>query len=330
MRDDPWRELAAPASSSAISARRVDAANPWHLYWALDHDGRCLLVLRHAPDAAPRQRLPKLREIEVRCERLPDGPPVLVLRLLDTGLRDVFLRLCMDIADATNRCRTEAEAVDAAVGRTWRWHHLLRGGAGGRLRPEEQKGLIGELLVLEHHLLPAVGAAAAVAAWRGPVGAAKDFVHASVGVESKARASADATLVPISSEVQLADEGLAHVFLHVCSLDAATPGDPETFTLTDVVARVRAAFEGAGETVHGRFEALLAAAGFRPEDDYSDSAWTGGERSIHRVAGNFPRLTPECMPDAIANVRYMLALTGAGAHVVTPDELRSTLAGCAA
>lgn len=327
MSDDPWRGLSAPDSTTAVSALRVDPTNPWHLYWALDHDRRCLLVLRHGASAGPRQRLPHLREIEVRDEVLPDGQPILVLRLLDPALRDVFHRLCTDIVGATLRCTSEAEAVDAAVARTWRWHHLLRGGGGGRLRAEEQKGLLGELLVLEQYLIPTLGPAAAIASWRGPLGASKDFVHHAVGVESKARGAAEAASVPISSELQLADEGLSHLFLHLCALDPATPGDEGAFTLPDVVERVRVALATAGSAVLGRFEALLAAAGFLPEHDYSDAAWTGGERSVYRVAGDFPRLTPASVPAGVSAVRYLLALTGAGAHVVAPQILRSALAG---
>lgn len=326
MSEDPWRELAAPASSSAISARRVDASNQWDLFWALDHDRRCLLVLRHSAAVASRQRLPRLRELELRSEALPDGQPVLVLRLLAPAFRDVFFRLCTDIVGATVRCGTEAEAVDAFVARTWRWHHLLRGGGGGRLRPEEQKGLIGELLVLERYFLPTVGTAAAVAAWRGPVGTAKDFVHDRVAVESKTRGTADASVVPVSSELQLADEDLAQLFIHVSVLDPATPGDQGAFTLAEVATRVRDALSDSGQVAMGRYEALLTAAGFQFEDDYSDFAWSGGERSIYHVVEGFPRLVPGNIPTGISGVRYMLSLTGAGAYLVAPHDLQSALA----
>ena len=65
--------------------------------------------------------------------------------------------------------------MSAALSRTWRWHHLLRGGRGTLLSPEEQKGLLGELFVLERLLLPRMDASSAVTAWRGPLGAPKDF-----------------------------------------------------------------------------------------------------------------------------------------------------------
>lgn len=325
MADDPWGELAPPESASSITARRMDAANKWAFFWGLDHDRRCLLVMRHAVASAPRQQLPLLREVEVRSEVLPDGQPVLVLRLADPSLREIFFQLCRDIAAAAARCETEAEAVDAVVARTWRWYHLLRGGGAGRLRPEEEKGLIGELLVFEHYFIPTLGPAAGVGAWRGPLGEPKDFTHGTVGVESKARGTRDAGIVFVSSEIQLADDGLVQLFLHLSVIDRATLEDPQAFTLPDVVLRVRNALASGGDLVTGRYEALLAAAGYHQEHDYSDSAWSGGERSIYRISGDFPRLTPASVPSGVSSVRYMLSLQHAGSHLTSPSVLRSAL-----
>ena len=87
--------------------------------------------------------------------------------------------------------------------RTWRWHHLLRGG-GSTLcyRLEEQKGLLGELLVLERPFCCLTsGASTAVAAWRGPLGSPKDFEIGRVAIEVKARrGGAIARHVAITSE----------------------------------------------------------------------------------------------------------------------------------
>ena len=94
--------------------------------------------------------------------------------LLDSTQRDIFQTLCEDIISAAaRRPKSEAGAVSAALSRTWRWHHLLRGGRGTLLSPEEQKGLLGELFVLERLLLPRMDASSAVTAWRGPLAAPK-------------------------------------------------------------------------------------------------------------------------------------------------------------
>ena len=147
----------------------VDANLPWDFFWARGLDGRVLLTLSHATGSAPTTTLPRLRDIEVTLSP-PDD-----FKLLDSNQRDIFQTLCRDIISAAAQVESEAEAVSAALMRTWRWHHLLRGGRGTLLSPEEQRGLLGELFVLERLLLPRIDASSAVTAWRGPLGAPKDF-----------------------------------------------------------------------------------------------------------------------------------------------------------
>src|SRR4030042_905899 len=154
---DPWVNLQAPASADVINARRVDPEARWNFFWGRDVDGRCLLVLRHPPASAPGGRLPRLKGMDVRQSGSETDPErALVWRLGDSAHRDIFYRLCVDIMDSAAALTVEKEAIDVALARTWRWHHLLRGGRDGRLSPDEQKGLLGELLVLERHLLPAL------------------------------------------------------------------------------------------------------------------------------------------------------------------------------
>ena len=121
-------------------------------------------------------RLPQIRDIEVTLSDTDQhGTRTLGLKLRDSSLQDIFHTLCVDIVSAAARAASEPDAVNTALRRTWRWHHLLRGGRSGLLSPEEQKGLIGELLVLERFLLPLLPASVAVAAWLGPLGSPKDF-----------------------------------------------------------------------------------------------------------------------------------------------------------
>ena len=63
---------------------------------------------------------------------------LLAFKLLDSNQRDIFQTLCEDIISAASQAKSEVGAVSAALTRTWRWHHLLRGGRGTLLSLEEQ------------------------------------------------------------------------------------------------------------------------------------------------------------------------------------------------
>lgn len=326
MTDDPWNDLAPPSSAAAINARRVDENIPWGFFWARSIDRKCLLVLRHAADSTPAGHLPRLKGIEVAITDGDDGR-MLVFRLLDSAQRDIFYRLCRDIVASAAHAGSEADAIKLALARTWRWHHLLRGGSDGRLSVEEQKGLIGELLVLENILLPAFGALDAVSTWRGPLGSPKDFEIGRVCIEAKARRGSATPFVMINSEFQLDYEGADALYLHVVELDQL-PSDAEgAFTLPDVARRVRDRIASADRRATEAFETLLAAAGFSWDEEYSESKWITGASHLYRVSDEFPRIAAHGIASGISNVKYSLSLVECDPFRVEEDHLRDALKG---
>ena len=166
--DDPWKGIDPPVEADRITARRIPDAgtHAWGLYWAIDSQHHCLLILQHRSEHRHSRRVPTLRGLRVEVVPTEDqSGERLIIRLTDGEQREVFHRFCVDIVDATRPACSEADAVERFLVRTWRWHRLLRGGSDGRLSQEEQRGLIGELCVLEHQLLPVIGPVDAVRAW---------------------------------------------------------------------------------------------------------------------------------------------------------------------
>lgn len=324
--NDPWKDLTPPSAAAAINARRVDEKSPWHFFWAREADGKCLLVLQHADASRLKGRLPKPKGLEVAENDLGGGNHFLVFRLLDSKQRDIFHQLCMDIVAAGADARSEQEAVELAVARTWRWHHLLRGGTGGRLSEDEQKGLIGELLVLEQHLLSHLSPADSIAAWRGPLGAPKDFEIGRIGIEAKARRGAATPHVIITSEYQLDGEGCDLLFLHVVDLSHAPEDAAQAFTVSDAARRVRDKMT-LDSTAMDRYESLLMAAGFLWEDDYSDFRWIEGPSRIYGVTDGFPRVTASEVTTGVSNVRYSISLVECEQFVVEAKALDAAIAG---
>jgi len=176
MTEDPWSNISPPDQATRINARRVAQSIPWGLYWAVDVDRNVLLILQHGSGVGKSRRLQTLRGLRVEAQPADDtSEERLVIRLIDREQKEIFLRFCQDIIRATAVASSEEQAVDRFLARTWRWHRLLRSGRSGRLSDEEQKGLIGELVVLERHFLPVLGALDAVKCWTGPLGSPRDF-----------------------------------------------------------------------------------------------------------------------------------------------------------
>lgn len=330
MTDDPWKDIAPPTEDNRISARRVPktGSHAWGLYWAVDDQRHCLLILQHQSESwSSSHRLPKLRGL--RVEILPNEDSIgerVVIRLTDEEQRAVFHRFCVDIVDATHPAQSEAEAVERFLVRTWRWHRLLRGGGDGRLSQEEQKGLIGELCVLERHLLPVVGPAEAVQAWVGPMDAPKDFHVGQVAVEAKTR-SPHVPAVRISSAEQLDVSGDTRLFLHVTEVSEASSEHSSSVTITDIATRVRDSIVALDIFAATHFEERLSATGFDWNDDYSDSPWMIGDESVFDVRENFPRITPEMYPAGVKDLHYTITLSRCEGFRVEMTTLAEAIAG---
>ena len=327
MTENPWAEIEPPGLANSVAARRVDADLPWDFFWARGADGGVLLTLHHATESAPATRLPRLRDIAVTL-----GPPnesntqILAFKLLDQSQQDIFRTLCRDIVSGAAKAASEAEAVSVSLMRTWRWHHLLRGGRGPLLSPEEQKGLLGELFVLERLLLPCINAFSAARAWRGPLGSPKDFEVARVAIESKARRGGATPFISITSESQLDESGVDLLFLHVVELDEAPEDASCAVTVNEVAERIRTYFYSLDPSACGEYELRLSAAGYRPEDDYSEYHWLEGQSRIYLVSDSFPRIASDEIRSGVSHVRYSVSLDACEPFATSTNALSEVLA----
>lgn len=326
MSDDPWKDIAPPSGLDAVRAKRVDPGIPWNFFWGRAVDRKCLFVLAHSPEAVVPGRLPKLKGIEVTdVERAAGADRLLIFKLTDDAHRDIFERLCRDIVAGAARAQSEREAVALTIARTWRWHHLLRGGGDGRLSLEEQKGLAGELMVIERHLLTCLSPRDALDSWRGPLGSPKDFEIGRLCIEVKARRGAATPHIAISSADQLDTSGVDELFLSVVELDPAPSGASQSFTVTDVARSVRDRLVQADASLEQPLERLLLAVGFDWLDDYQDSRMIEGTRRLFRVTDGFPRISSSSLPSGISNVNYSIALQDCVPFAIDPESLIATI-----
>ena len=323
MIDDPWKDLVPPEGSVQVTARRIDPQISWNFFWGRATDGNYLLLLRHAVESSHEGSLPRLRGVDVVDAAGDD--PMLIWSLEDSAQRDIFYRLCRDIVDGSAFASSEQEAVAIAVARTWRWHHLLRGGTDGRLSLEEQKGLIGELLFLDRHLLTLLSTSDAISSWHGPLGTPKDFEVARVAVEVKARRAAATPFVAVSSEFQLDASGVDRLFLSVVELDQAPEEAEGAFTVTEIAERVRKSVGAEDTGSLESLESLLEAVGFRWTDDYSDSFWVEGRTSFFEVRPEFPGIAASELRPGVSRVHYSVSLTECEPFVVNEADVHAVL-----
>lgn len=310
--DTPWSGLEA----GKVDTRRVDAAARWNWFWAVMPRADATLVLQLSDLPRPVPDLPKLKNLEIRFQTLPGGP-ILYLRLKDNAQMELFETLCRDVMAAGELAETEAEALERAIGRTFRWHYLLRGGKLEVLSEEAQKGLIGEIEVLKL-LIAELGPKFALSAWMGPSGAPKDFELKVDCIEVKARRGASQPFVKITSEHQLADVPDRRIWLAVLTVDKMQP--PHGRTLTEHVDMVTELLEGTEPSSVMDWDLHLADVGYDALHDYSPWRWIVSAPEFFAVTEDFPRIAAP-VPLGVSGVSYALALSACSPFLKAWDDV---------
>ncbi|MBU9697283.1 PD-(D/E)XK motif protein [Rhodobacteraceae bacterium HSP-20] len=296
----PWSGLEA----GKVDTRRVSASARWNWFWAVMPRADVALVLQLSDLPNPAPELPKLRNLEIRFQTLPGGP-ILYVRLKDSAQLELFETLCRDVMAAGELAETEAEALERAIGRTFRWHYLLRGGKSEALSEESQKGLIGEIEVLKL-LMSVLGPKPALTAWTGPSGAPKDFELKGDCIEVKARRGASQPFIKITNEFQLAEVPGRRLWLGVLAVDKVQP--PHGRTLTEQIKEVTDMLEQSEPSAILEWDLHLADAGFDILHDYSAWRWIVSPPDFHIVTDDFPRIAAP-IPLGLSSVSYSLALS---------------------
>lgn len=301
--EELWASLRGKATSTQ---RRVDSSHPLDLYADFDPPDRPGLVLfsqARPPDA------PMLEAIRIERRQREDGRWSLRILLEEPQLLPVFAELCRDIIEFTRTGVDPERAGGPVLSRIERWRNLMQARSAG-LNRSELRGLIGELLVLEMHVLPAIGPDEAVMAWTGPLGTDQDFqLPNGHRIEVKAL-DRDADRVRINGLGQLDGRGdplrLAVVRLEDTGRDAAG-----SITPTRLIARLRANFAEVPAALQG-FDVLLQFAGWDDASDPGTVAVRLDRIDWHDIDASFPRLTAANVPNGVVEGSYVIVLPPIG------------------
>jgi hypothetical protein len=297
--EDLWSWL---RLGSVEAQRRVDAAHPLDLYADFEPPDRPGLILfcDDRPNDAP-----SLKAIGIDRRQRQDGRWSMRIFLEEPLLFPVFAELCRDIIEFTRHNVPIAQPSGLVLSRIERWQSLMQSQAAGLSRTQ-LRGLIGELLILERELLPALGPDAAVSAWTGPLGTSQDFrLPDGRKLEVKAL-DRHADRVQVNGLDQL-DGGGDPLQLLVVRLEDTGIDAVDAVTAARLIAGLRRQLSQAPVALQG-FEMLLRFVGWDDAAE-TDSVAVRLERiDRYDVNEDFPRLTAATVSPAIAEARYKIVL----------------------
>ena len=206
------------------------------------------------------------------------------------------------LTSVADQVQLDGQPLAAALAMAIAKHRDMFAGRVG-LSPDHEIGLYGELLVVEH-IVGAMGPAAAVASWLGPLSEEHDFVFADVHLEIKTTSGEQRRHV-MHGFTQLLP--LRGVPLNLVSIQLTRTSSDSGRTLARLVSDVRSLAKGH----RPRVDDCLEASGWQDDDaSLYTTVWT--KRSDHRayaVDDAFPALTLARLTQAVPRVQSVSDLS---------------------
>lgn len=240
-----------------------------------------------------------------RGRREADNRWTLAFELLRNEQQDVFLILCCDIIEHSQKAENSQDALSLVISRYKQWSRLLESQKSVLMDEHKRKGLIGELIFLNNQIDDSTSPLMAVQGWVGADGADQDFVYADCWYEIKSTGLSSSSVI-ISSLEQLDCEDDGE--LVVIRIDKTAPKKAGAFSLNDIVRQICDKL-AADVGVLDLFQAKLSAYGYMDLNEYSEPKYYCSRVQRYTVDESFPKLTRKIIPEQILSSHYELNLT---------------------
>lgn len=320
-----WRELEERYAGSEGIYRRLDLKKETGIRLAVLSPGRTwailIEILLEDESALMPPRWQGLGFRVIPLVGAEPGTKHVCLYIENPEHRSVFTALSSDIirtlesSDLNSRVRDLQNCFN-------RWSRFFEICGNGGMSSERQRGLFGELMVLETLLHTDLSLLDGVSSWKGSSGACHDFVHRGAAIEVKTTISKEPRKVSVNSEKQLDDTDLESLSLFVLTLNEVESGG---ISLPDVVAALRQMLEKdvkAGNI----FESGLIEGGYLDSDaDKYSKRYTIRCREIFDIWSGFPRIVS--IPDGVGDLRYTVMISACRSFEKTLGDMVTEFTG---
>jgi hypothetical protein len=262
-----------------------------------------------------------LQEIQVDLFASPNESDknILIFKLLNFEHKDIFAVLCEDliasIADETN----EKKIIREVLNRFEKWKSLFNKIGLQGLKPEEQRGLFGELYFLRKFLQTNSDFLAVVSTWIGTEKQIRDFQNGSWAVEVKTTHGNNHQKVHISSERQLDTTNLETLFLYHISLEQQQNSGE---TLNDIVDSVTDILRT--ETIAlNKFKSKIYEVGYfdLQRNLYENIGYHIRQDEFYKVEKDFPRIEENDLRIGVGDAKYSIILSQCAPFSISESEV---------
>ena len=313
-----WRALSGARHGKGWQTIPVTVRAPCSLSAARRMPGgeEAMLVGFRGVWSLPDAKLPQGHGFEVlRLEADPTGADQLVVALARRpgGSPELFATMAEDLVSLLDgwAAAREDTVLRRFLARIRAWQDFMNRHRNSVLSEENEQGLFGELVLLEHMIESGLPSRDVLDAWQGPLDGLQDFILGSGGIEVKTTLSTGGFPATVSSLEQLDDNLRQPLFVAATRLAIHSSG----MTLPEIADVIRGRLDDREELE--TFDIRLMQAGLLGSTlNRYTRRFLHASSSILCVQGDFPRLTRANVRPGIRKARYVIDLDLAGAEEV--------------
>lgn len=289
-----------------IIKTRINDVSHLHCYAATNHiTGQHLYIMSVSKNV----EIPELKNyrfkgvaiFSVKTEEFWE----LNIYLLDADLKDIFSLFIQNIIDDISDSVTEKEALTKTLNVVSKWKKLFDKINFNGLSIEQQKGLIGELLFINHLLDCQKSSSIILDAWTGPDFEDKDFVFGANGIEVKLTSS-KYPKIKITNEGQLDSQNLNELFLILYTVEDVKVNG---FTLNSLINQTQQKLSVNVDQLKFFHERLMLLGYLEDDKEYYNKMYS--LKSIHSyyISEEFPKIIKNQLPVGVYNTSYFVELS---------------------
>lgn len=323
-----WDELANDKSLiSGLLFRRYSGAVKPDVYVALQHPEKflCVYVAINKTTEVNISNFSNLQEIQVDLFASPNEvyKNILIFKLLNFEHKDIFAVLCEDLIASISEETNEKRIIREVLNRFEKWKSLFNKIGLQGLKPEEQRGLFGELYFLRKFLQTTNNFLPIVNTWTGTEKQIRDFQSGSWAVEVKTTHGNNHQKVQISSERQLDTTNLEDLFLYHISLEQQQNSGE---TLNDIVDSVIDILR-AEIIALNKFKSKIYEVGYfdLQRNLYETVGYHIRQDEFYKVEKDFPRIEENDLRTGVGDLKYSIILSQCAPFSIGESEVFDTV-----
>jgi len=323
-----WDELANDKSLiSGLLFRRYSGAVKPDVYVALQHPEKflCVYVAINKNTEVNISNFSNLQEIQVDLFVSPNevDKNILIFKLLNFEHKDIFAVLCEDLIASISEETNEKRIIREVLNRFEKWKSLFNKIGLQGLKPEEQRGLFGELYFLRKFLRTTNNFLPLINTWTGTEKQIRDFQSGSWAVEVKTTHGNNHQKVQISSERQLDTTNLENLFLYHISLEQQQNSGE---TLNDIVDSVIEILREEMIALN-KFKSKIYEVGYFDLQRYlyENIGYHIRQDEFYKVENDFPRIEENDIRTGVGDVKYSIILSQCAPFSIGESEVFDTV-----